>query len=108
MIEETCQDQTGVFRRMLKNEIVVAVGILTVAFSLFNIYKQSSDRTLIIENKLEYMEKNHLTHIEAEITEIRKMQGDLNTAGMERDKKLERLLTILEEHEKTAQQNISR
>jgi len=93
--------QEGAMRKLLRNEVVIAASIIAAAFSVFGVYKQMSDRQLIVENKLDYIEKNHLTHIEASITEIRKEQQATNKAGAERDKRLERILTILEEHQKT-------
>jgi hypothetical protein len=39
---------------------------------------------------------NHLSHIEDDIKEIRKKQADRDLCDAERDKKLERILTILE------------
>ena len=70
--------------------IIIVVSILGAFYGmvLSPIQKQSQE--------LDVIKNNHLTHIEKEITEIRKKQADRDLCDAERDKKLERIITILE------------
>ncbi len=70
--------------------IIIVVSILGAFYGmvLSPIQRQSQD--------LDVIKNNHLTHIEKEITEIRKKQADRDLCDAERDKKLERIITILE------------
>jgi len=70
--------------------IIVVVSVLAGFYSmvLLPIQKQSQE--------LNEIRNNHLTHIENTITEIRKKQADRDLYDAERDKKIERILVILE------------
>jgi len=70
--------------------IAVVVGILGTFYAmvLLPIQRQTQE--------LEVIKNNHLNHIEQEITEIRKKQSDRDLCDAERDKKIERILVILE------------
>ena len=55
-----------------------------------------------MKSDIEYIKENHLKHIEEEITEIRQFQGSETEKDSDRDKNIEKILTILEEREKAA------
>lgn len=56
-----------------------------------------------MSNDIEYIKTNHLKHIEDDIAEIRKEEQDEGAKNADRDKKLERIITMLEEHEKQSE-----
>jgi len=70
--------------------IIIVVSILGTFYGmvLSPLQRQSQE--------LDAIKNNHLTHIEKEIVEIRKKQADRDLCDVERDKKLERIITILE------------
>ena len=98
----------GTIRKVMKNEVVTVISIIMAVVTVFGVYKTMSDRQLVIENKLEYLEKNHLTHIEAAITEIRQEEAKESDKNDERDKTLIKILTMLEDHEKETQKQLNK
>jgi len=92
MSEETLKIDKYISREVQVITVIVAILGAFYGMVLNPIQKQSYE--------LDIIKNNHLTHIEKEIVEIRKKQSDRDLCDAERDKKIERILTILERGEK--------
>ena len=81
-------------RRILKNDITILISIIVGVYAFV---------TLIIlplksnEKEIDIIKTNHLVHIEASINEIKAELKENNSFHSDTDKKLERIITILED-----------
>lgn len=84
-------------REVLTHEVTILVSVVTITFSIFGVYKGMSDRQLRVEDDISFIKNNHLKHIEADIDEIRQDIEGFSDCQEEQGRKLERVLTIIEE-----------
>lgn len=74
--------------------------IFLVVAALGTVYTMILQQQQKMGNDIEYIKNNHLKHIEDDIAEIRQDEQKESANNADRDKKLERIITMLEEHEK--------
>ncbi|EKE25861.1 MAG: hypothetical protein ACD_5C00016G0010 [uncultured bacterium] len=89
-------DQTKLDKYVSREVRIIAM-VLVVSGSVYNMVLVPLQK---ISNEVEYIKGNHLKHIEDDISEIRQAEKDEQTRNADRDKKLERIITMLEQHEK--------
>jgi len=71
--------------------------IITVVTILSVVYIYVLEPINDIQHSLDFIKNNELKHTEQNIAEIKKIIEDERVSNLERDKKLERILTKLEE-----------
>jgi hypothetical protein len=96
----TKQQQESFIRKCLKSEIstLISIVVATVAFVgwFYANSSNSHEEIAMIKKDIEIINTNHLTHIQNDIAELKEDGKKNATDHSEIDKKLERILTILE------------
>jgi len=70
------RNETGIIKRILKNEIAESIAIIGGVWVFVQLIILPLNNVI---NKVDYMEKNHLAHIEANIVQLQQ-DMKLNTA----------------------------
>jgi len=88
------------FRKMLFNEVSLIVAICGVVIGILLFFTKPSTENqqsiALIEQRLDVIENNHLTHLQNGLSEIKDDCNEMDDKINELDKKIERILTILE------------
>lgn len=88
------KDTESSIRRILKSDIALLISIIIGVYTFI---------TMVIlpikaaQNEIAVIKGNHLTHIQNDIAEIKVALKENQTNTQEIDKKLERVLTLLEQ-----------
>lgn len=88
-------------RKKIINETTIAISIATVVLGSF-IYltspqAENEKKIELMLKDIEFIRENHLKHMEENLSEIRKDIDENQKCARENEKKLEVILTILEE-----------
>jgi hypothetical protein len=83
----------NVVRRVMKNDITLLISIVVTAYAFLSMVILPLQK---VSQRVDYIEDNHLSHIQDDIEEIKNVLKTNDAHDADVDKKLERILTILE------------
>jgi len=90
----------SIIRKVLKSEASTIVAVVLATVGFVGWIQASDNKTkeelIMVKNRLEVIENNHLTHMQASMEKLEKKSEQNDLDHREIDKKLERILVILE------------
>lgn len=86
----------GVVRRILKNDLTLLISIIAGVYTFIAMVILPLQAAT---QRIDVIERNHLAHVQDDIAEIKQTLKENNQHDADVDKKLERILTILEEQQ---------